>query len=64
MVRIVFALVVALAAIGACTLLDEGPPDDSCSADADCFRAQGEYCDTATKRCEIRVFMDAGIDAP
>jgi len=51
----------ALLAIGACTLLDSEPPDDSCSADTDCFRAQGESCNQSTHRCEVR---DGGVDAP
>lgn len=53
--------VVASCAIGACTLLDDDPPDDRCSVDTDCFRAQGEVCDTSTHRCIVR---DAGIDGP
>ncbi len=45
-----------------CTLFDEDPPDDSCAADTDCFRAQGEVCNQQTHRCEVRA--DAGVDAP
>jgi len=56
--------VLGLGAIGACTLLDDPPPDDSCRVDDDCFRAQGELCNQTKKRCEMRVFMDAGVDAP
>ena len=53
----------ALGAAGAsCTLIDEEPPDDTCAADTDCFRAQGEVCNKDTHRCEVRA--DAGVDAP
>jgi len=57
-------LAAALAISGACTLLDDDPPDDSCVDNGDCFRAQGEVCNPSTKRCEAKVFMDAGVDAP
>jgi len=62
MVRALLALVLAgLCGAAACTLFDDDPPDDSCSVDTDCFRAQGEICDAKTHRCVVR---DAGIDAP
>lgn len=68
MVRFAIALVLAIGAItaagGACTLLDDDPPDDACRDDSDCFRAQGEICEPSTKRCVMKVFMDAGVDAP
>lgn len=66
MVRFCVALVIAICvAVGsACTLLDDDPPDESCRDNGDCFRAQGEVCNATTKRCEMRVFMDAGVDAP
>jgi hypothetical protein len=67
-VRAALVTVLALAAIigigGACTLLDDDPPDESCRDSSDCFRAQGEVCNPTTKRCEMKVYMDAGIDAP
>jgi hypothetical protein len=45
----------------ACTIFDDDPPDDSCSTDNDCFRAQGEKC--VNHHCKI-VSADAGVDAP
>jgi hypothetical protein len=54
-------VVLALAAVGACTLFDSDPPDDSCVSDNDCFRAQGEKC--VEHHCEV-VVMDAGVDSP
>lgn len=63
MVKLAIALALVAGAVSACTLLDDDPPDDSCKLDSDCFRAQGELCN-AKKRCEVRVFMDAGVDAP
>jgi len=60
---LVLALGAAAAGAGACTLFDEDPPDDTCSSDSDCFRAQGEVCNQQTKRCEPRM-TDAGVDAP
>ena len=57
-------IVITLAAVGACTLFDNDPPDDSCMNDNDCFRAQGEFCN-AKKQCELRMMIDAGpVDAP
>ena len=57
-------VVAVLATGGACTLFDDDPPDDSCMADTDCFRAQGEVCNQETHRCEIRM-TDAGVaDTP
>lgn len=56
-------VVIALAAAGACTLFDDGPPDDSCTNDEDCFRAQGEVCNVQKHRCEVRM-TDAGVDTP
>ena len=64
MVRLLIAVALLaglLAAGQACTLLDEDLPDDSCSTDNDCFRAQGERC--INKRCTAEMH-DAGVDAP
>jgi hypothetical protein len=52
-----------LAAGQACTLFDDDPPDDSCSSDNDCFRAQGERC--IDKHCKlVNNGADAGVDSP
>ena len=56
-------LLIGLGAAGACTLFDEDPPDDTCTTDTDCFRAQGEVCNRDTNRCEQRPAGDAGLDA-
>lgn len=61
--RFAILVVLAIASITACTLLDDDPPDDSCRDNGDCFRAQGEVCNPRTKRCEMGV-IDAGVDAP
>ena len=62
MVRLVAALALAAAAAaGACTLLDDDPPKNTCKSDSDCFRAQGEFCDTQKHLCVVR---DAGVDSP
>ena len=62
MVRWLLMACLALAlCVGACTLFDEDPPDDSCVSDNDCFRAQGEACNQMTHECEIK--PDAGVDA-
>jgi hypothetical protein len=63
MVRAAVLLALAIgAAIGACNLLDDDPPTNTCSADTDCFRAQGEVCNKQTHVCEPK--SDAGVDAP
>ena len=55
-------LLLALALLGACALLSEGPPENVCRTDDECFRAQGEICDVERNRC---VPGDAGvIDTP
>ena len=63
-----WALLVALAVIGACTLFDEDLPGESCETDTDCFRAQGEICNRQTNLCEVpmpdaAVPIDAPVDA-
>ena len=65
MVRWLLVIALAMAATGgACTLFDEDPPDNSCMADTDCFRAQGEVCNQNTHQCEVKPMADAGVDAP
>jgi hypothetical protein len=54
-------IALAASAIGACTLFDDDPPDDTCDTDNDCFQAQGEGCNQMTHRCEVRV--DGGVDS-
>jgi hypothetical protein len=61
-VRLVLGIAVVLGLAASCTLFDEEPPDDSCTTDTDCFRAQGETCNQESHRCELR--PDAGVDAP
>jgi hypothetical protein len=56
-VRLLPAILLALA-ITACALFSEGPPENFCRSDADCFRAQGEVCDLDAKAC---VLGDGGI---
>lgn len=64
-------VIVALAVAGGCTLFQSDIPDKSCKNDDDCFRAQGEHCDMATKECVVDTTPDApppppdapGIDA-
>ncbi|MBA2543149.1 MAG: hypothetical protein H0V17_26140 [Deltaproteobacteria bacterium] len=61
MVRLVPALLLAVG-ITACALFSDGPPENFCRSDADCFRAQGEVCDVEAKQC---VLGDGGVpDAP
>lgn len=47
MVRLAIAMTLLL---GACAV-SEDRPDLSCKADADCFQAQGEICDTVKHEC-------------
>jgi hypothetical protein len=61
-VKLLAALLVIAGAVSACTLFDEDPPPSTCSADSDCFRAQGEKCNQTKHVCEITA--DAGVDAP
>ena len=57
----VTAALAAFAIAGACTLLDDDPPTNTCKVDNDCFKAQ-EMCNAQTHTCVPKV--DAGIDAP
>lgn len=63
MVRWLLLISLALAAASACTLFDEDPPSDTCVTDTDCFRAQGEFCNQQTKRCQLRM-LDAAVPMP
>lgn len=48
----------ALLGLGACTLFGgDAPPDRTCESDSDCFRAQGERCETDAGVCML---IDAG----
>jgi hypothetical protein len=62
-VRWLFILAILL---GACALFSDGPPENVCEDDEDCFRAQGEVCNGETHRCEpgpdAGPALDAGID--
>jgi hypothetical protein len=61
-VKLLPAILLALG-ITACALFSEGPPENFCRSDADCFRAQGEVCDLDAKQCIL--LGDGGIpDAP
>jgi len=69
-VRVV--VIVALFAAGACALFSDGPPENTCRGDQDCFRAQGEVCNLDRFRCEpgpdggvdVIDAADGGTDAP
>lgn len=64
-------IALSLFAAAGCALFSEGPPDNFCRGDADCFRAQGEVCNLDTKTCELGdggvpvpdSAVDAGVDA-
>ncbi len=60
--KLFLAVALAAATLGACTLFDDDPPANTCKTNQDCFRAQGETCNTQKHVCEITV--DAGVDAP
>jgi hypothetical protein len=61
-VRLLLAAVLVASAIGgACTLLDDDPPTNTCKVDSDCFKTQ-EMCNTTSHTCVPKV--DAGIDSP
>jgi len=62
MVRLLPGLLLVVLGVTACALFSEGPPENFCRGDTDCFRAQGEVCDLEAKQC---VLGDGGIpDAP
>lgn len=61
MVKLLATLALIAATIGGCALFSEGPPDNFCRSDADCFRAQGEVCNLDTKQCELG---DGGVPVP
>ncbi len=62
------ALVVVLLLGGglaaSCTLTEDDPPDRSCRNSTDCFRAQGETCNTTTKLCEVMPDAGTALQAP
>lgn len=70
MVRLVIVFALFAACIASCALWAEGPPENTCRGDADCFQAQGERCNLETKRCEPGdasvpdAALDAAVDAP
>lgn len=57
-------VVLALAVAAGCTLFQSDIPDKSCKTDDDCFRAQGERCDMATKECIVDTTPDAAPPPP
>ena len=70
MTRLLALTTLLLGLVGACALLSEGPPENVCRTDEDCFRAQGEVCDLEARRCvpgdggiPIDVAPDAEVDA-
>jgi hypothetical protein len=66
MVKLVFVLGLAMCTAAGCALFSEGPPENFCRADGDCFQAQGEVCNLDTKQCEPGdgIPPDAASDAP
>jgi len=56
---VVRRVIFVLAVLGGCTLFQSDIPDKSCKTDDDCFRAQGEHCDMATKECVVDTTPDA-----
>jgi len=63
---LVVAAALAVGAAASCTLFEGDIPDKTCKTDDDCFRAQGEHCDVATKECVMAATPDAppaAIDA-
>ena len=54
---------VALVVGASCTLFQDEIPDRSCRNDSDCFRAQGERCDTATRTCVVGPDAAPMVDA-
>ena len=68
MVRRLLAATALLGSVlGSCALLSEGPPENVCRTDEECFRAQGEVCDLEASRCvpgDGGIPVDAATDAP
>lgn len=59
-----FGTVLAALLGGGCNLLDDDYPKTSCESNADCFRAQGEVCNTTTATCEPQADAAPTFDAP
>src|SRR5690606_7357284 len=55
--------VAALLAPSGCAVFHADCPARACSASADCFTAQGEVCNTATRTCEAGPDAGPGGDA-
>ncbi len=53
-----------LVGMAGCSLFHDDYPDRSCNTDVDCFRAQGETCNLATRTCESAPDAAPRPDAP
>lgn len=49
--------------LGGCSLFHDEYPSGSCRVNTECFQAQGEHCNTVTRRCEPRPDAAPPIDA-